>query len=73
VKKVVFCVHGAVKRVFLVDRDREVVLIYSKPYKVFAERLVPFYERQGYRVRMLSLDTREEAEEARKLLKQCPP
>jgi len=73
VKKVVSCVYGAVKRVFLVDRDREVVLIYSKPYKVFAERLAPFYERQGYRVRMLSLDVREEAEEARKLLRQCPP
>ena len=72
-KKVVFCVHGAVKRVFLVDRDREVALIYSKPYKVFAERLAPFYEGQGFKVRMLSLDTREEAEEARKLLKQCPP
>jgi hypothetical protein len=73
VKKVVSCVYGAVKRVFLVDRDREVVLIYSKPYKIFAERLAPFYERQGYRVRMLSLDVRGEAEEARKLLRQCPP
>jgi len=48
VKKVVFCVYGAVKRVFLVDRDREVVLIYSKPYRVFVERLVPFYEGQGF-------------------------
>uniref|UniRef100_A0A7J2U5P9 Uncharacterized protein n=1 Tax=Ignisphaera aggregans TaxID=334771 RepID=A0A7J2U5P9_9CREN len=72
-KKVVFCVHGAVKRVFLVDRDREVVLIYTTPYRVFAERLVPFYERQGYKVRMLDLDVREEAEEARKMLRQCPP
>jgi len=73
VKRVVFCVHGAVKRVFLVDRDREVVLIYSKPYRVFAERLAQFYERQGYRVRLLSLDVREEAEEARRLLRLCPP
>jgi hypothetical protein len=72
-KRVVSCVYGAVKRVFLVDRDREVVLIYSRPYRVFAEKLVPFYERQGYRVRLLSLDVREEAEEARRLLKQCPP
>jgi hypothetical protein len=59
--------------VFLVDRDREVVLIYSRPYRAFAEKLVPFYERQGFKVRLLSLGVREEAEEARRLLKQCPP